>query len=508
MGSGPSPQAEIKGAGFCWFGRKQDLRPGDKCEVGMVFSSLLFMFRFLPVVLLLYFIAPRKIRNVILFLFSLFFYAWGEPKYVFLMLFSITMDYTIGQAIDRFKKDGHRKRAKAALLVSIAVNLGILAFFKYADFIVGSVNSLFGTAFPLPGIPLPIGISFFTFQTMSYTIDVYRGATKVQKKWINYGTYVSMFPQLIAGPIVQYKTIAEQMMQKDRENIDDFACGVQRFMAGVGKKVLLANNIGLLCDTVLAMPMGNVPVATAWLGALAYTFQIYFDFSGYSDMAIGLGKMFGFHFLENFEHPYIARSITEFWRRWHISLSSWFREYVYIPLGGNRHGALKQVRNIFIVWMLTGIWHGAHWNYVLWGVYYGVFLILEKFVLGKWVKKLPGWLQNLYTLLIVVVGWVIFKCEDFSLAGQWLRAMFGANGAGFFNSETIYLLYNYALLLLVLILGSTSLPKRWGERLLNCFREGGTVQTLLKCAFCAGIFVISVAYLVDASYNPFLYFRF
>ncbi len=474
----------------------------------MVFSSILFMFRFLPVVLLLYFIAPRKIRNVILFLFSLFFYAWGEPKYVFLMLFSITMDYTIGQAIDRFKKDGHRKRAKAALLVSIAVNLGILAFFKYADFIVGSVNSLFGTAFPLPGIPLPIGISFFTFQTMSYTIDVYRGATKVQKKWINYGTYVSMFPQLIAGPIVQYKTIAEQMMQKDRENIDDFACGVQRFMAGVGKKVLLANNIGLLCDTVLAMPMGNVPVATAWLGALAYTFQIYFDFSGYSDMAIGLGKMFGFHFLENFEHPYIARSITEFWRRWHISLSSWFREYVYIPLGGNRHGALKQVRNIFIVWMLTGIWHGAHWNYVLWGVYYGVFLILEKFVLGKWVKKLPGWLQNLYTLLIVVVGWVIFKCEDFSLAGQWLRAMFGANGAGFFNSETIYLLYNYALLLFVLILGSTSLPKRWGERLLNCFREGGTVQTLLKCAFCAGIFVISVAYLVDASYNPFLYFRF
>ncbi len=445
----------------------------------MVFSSLLFMFRFLPVVLVLYFAAPRKVRNLILFVFSLFFYAWGEPRYVFLMLFSITMDYTMGRLISKFKEQGKLKKAKFALAFSVTVNLGILAFFKYADFIIGSINGGLGVSLPMPGVPLPIGISFFTFQTMSYTVDVYRGATKVQRNWINYGTYVSMFPQLIAGPIVQYKTIAEQMMQKNRESVDDFAYGVQRFMAGVGKKVMLAN-----------------------------TFQIYFDFSGYSDMAIGLGKMFGFHFLENFEHPYVAKSITEFWRRWHISLSSWFREYVYIPLGGNRRGMAKQVRNIFVVWMLTGIWHGASWNYVLWGLYYGCFLILEKFVIGKWVKKLPGIFQNLYTLLIVVFGWVIFKCEDLTLCGSYLKAMFGGYGAGMFNTETIYLLYNYAVLLVILVLGCTTLPKRWGERLLTCFREGGAVQTVLRCTFCAGIFVISVAYLVDATYNPFLYFRF
>lgn len=474
----------------------------------MVFSSLLFMFRFLPVVLILYFIAPRKIRNVILFVFSLFFYAWGEPKYVFLMLFSITMDYTVGRLIDRFKESGEMKKARTALLFSVVVNLSILAFFKYADFLVGTVNSLLGTRLPLLNIPLPIGISFFTFQTMSYTIDVYRGATKVQKNWINYGTYVSMFPQLIAGPIVQYKTIAEQMMQENRENADDFADGIQRFMAGVGKKVLLANNIGVLCDTVLAMPMESMPAATAWLGAIAYTFQIYFDFSGYSDMAIGLGKMFGFHFLENFDHPYISKSITEFWRRWHISLGSWFREYVYIPLGGNREGMAKQIRNILVVWMLTGIWHGAHWNYVLWGVYYGGFLILEKFVIGKWMKKLPGGLQNLYTLFVVVIGWVLFKSEDLSLCGSWLRAMFGGYGAGFLNAETIYLLYNYAVLLVILVLGSTRLPGTWAQRVLTRLKEGGVAQTVLRCAFCVGIFVIAVAYLVDATYNPFLYFRF
>ena len=342
----------------------------------MVFSSLLFLFRFLPLVFLLYYLTPRRGRNVVLFLFSLFFYAWGEPKYVFLMLFSITMDYTVGRLIDKAKREGKPEKAKGSLLFSVFMNLGILGFFKYADFIIGSINAVSGLNLPLLNIPLPIGISFFTFQTMSYTIDVYRGNTEVQKNWISYGTYVSMFPQLIAGPIVQYKTIARQMKER-RENLDDCTEGIHRFVVGVGKKVLLANNIGLLWDAAAALPVAELPVATAWLGALAYTFQIYFDFSGYSDMAIGLGKMFGFHFLENFNYPYISRSITEFWRRWHISLSSWFREYVYIPLGGNRKGLLKQVRNIFVVWMLTGIWHGAHWNYVLWGVYYGVLLILE-----------------------------------------------------------------------------------------------------------------------------------
>ena len=474
----------------------------------MLFSSLLFLFRFLPAVLVLYFIAPRNIRNIILFSFSLFFYAWGEPRYVFLMLFSITMDYTVGRLIDRFQKQRDGKKAKRALLFSIVVNLSILAFFKYADFIIGTINGVAGTSIPLPGIPLPIGISFFTFQTMSYTIDVYRGATKAQRNWINYGTYVSMFPQLIAGPIVQYKTIAQQMMEKNRENVSDFASGVQRFMVGVGKKVLFANNIGTLSDYIMAMPMDQVPAATAWLGALAYTFQIYFDFSGYSDMAIGLGRMFGFHFLENFQYPYIAKSITEFWRRWHISLSSWFREYVYIPLGGNRKGMVKQVRNILVVWLLTGIWHGANWNYVLWGIYYGIFLILEKFVLEKFLKKLPKALQNFYTLFIVIIGWVLFKSEDLGLCVSYLKAMFGGHGAGLFNTETIYLLYNHAVLLIILALGCTTLPKRLTGRILEKFNEGGVLQTGIKCAFCAGVFVIAVAYLVDATYNPFLYFRF
>ena len=343
----------------------------------MVFSSLLFLFRFLPAVLILYYIAPRKLRNVILLLFSLFFYAWGEPKYVFLMLFTITMDFFIGKGIDKAKKEGNQKKAKRFLMTSILVDLSILGFFKYADFLIGTVNTLTGAGIPLLGIPLPIGISFFTFQTMSYTIDVYKGSTEVQKNWIKYGTYVSMFPQLIAGPIVQYKTIAEQMEHR-KENTSDFSEGIHRFMIGLGKKVLIANNIGALWDAIAVLPVDGLAAGTAWLGALAYTFQIYFDFSGYSDMAIGLGKMFGFHFLENFNYPYISKSITEFWRRWHISLSSWFKEYVYIPLGGNRCKIAKQIRNILVVWMLTGIWHGANWNYVLWGCYYGALLLIEK----------------------------------------------------------------------------------------------------------------------------------
>jgi len=473
----------------------------------MVFSSLLFLFRFLPLVFILYYAAPRRIRNIILFLFSLFFYAWGEPKYVFLMLFSITMDFTIGRLIDHYRNIGEIKRAKACLIVSVIANISILVFFKYADFIISAVNAVTGWGIPLPGIPLPIGISFFTFQTMSYSIDVYRGNTKVQKNWINYGTYVSMFPQLIAGPIVQYKTIAKQMQER-RENTDDFSAGIHRFMIGLGKKVLLANNIGMLWDTVAAIPMQEVPVVTAWLGALAFTFQIYFDFSGYSDMAIGLGKMFGFHFLENFNYPYISKSITEFWRRWHISLSSWFREYVYIPLGGNRKGAWKQVRNILIVWLLTGIWHGANWNYLLWGVYYGVFLVLEKFVFGKYIKKLPAVLQRIYTLLIVIVGWILFKCEDIAFSGVFLRAMFGGYGQGFLNRETVYLLYNNIILLIILVLGSTSIPKNLANRAIVCFKEKSWTVTLFKCVFYTGVFVISVAYLVDASYNPFLYFKF
>lgn len=473
----------------------------------MVFSSLLFLFRFLPAVLLLYYIAPRKIRNLVLFLFSLIFYAWGEPKYVFLMLFSITMDFFMGQMVAKSKARNNRKAAKRFLTISIVVNLSILAFFKYADFIIGTINSVAGLSLPMLSIPLPIGISFFTFQTMSYVIDVYKGATKVQKNWVNYGTYVSMFPQLIAGPIVQYKTIAEQMEHR-KENASDFAEGIHRFLLGMGKKVLLANTIGLLCDAVMALEITQVPVLTAWLGAIAYTFQIYFDFSGYSDMAIGLGKMFGFHFLENFNYPYISRSITEFWRRWHISLSSWFKEYVYIPLGGNRRGVLLQARNILVVWMLTGIWHGASWNYVLWGVYYGVLLMLEKFLLKPVLKHLPGVLQNVYTMVLVIFGWVLFKCEDLSYCFSYLKAMVGGFHAGWIGRESMYLLRNYGVLLVILLFGCTMIPKKMGQRITGKFGETSWIGLLLRIVWYGGIFLISLAYLVDATYNPFLYFRF
>ena len=472
----------------------------------MVFSSLLFLFRFLPAVLILYYIAPRKLRNVILLLFSLFFYAWGEPKYVFLMLFTITMDFFIGKGIDKAKKEGNQKKAKRFLMISILVDLSILGFFKYADFLIGTVNTLTGAGIPLLGIPLPIGISFFTFQTMSYTIDVYKGSTEVQKNWIKYGTYVSMFPQLIAGPIVQYKTIAEQMEHR-KENTSDFSEGIHRFMIGLGKKVLIANNIGALWDAIAVLPVDGLTAGTAWLGALAYTFQIYFDFSGYSDMAIGLGKMFGFHFLENFNYPYISKSITEFWRRWHISLSSWFKEYVYIPLGGNRCKIAKQIRNILVVWMLTGIWHGANWNYVLWGCYYGALLLIEKLVLKKVLNRLPGIIQRIYTMFFVVIGWIIFKCEDMADGISYLKAMFGGFGQGLWNNETIYLLGNYAVLFVLAILGSTMLPKKAAGVVLGG-RKRTWAENVIYIAFYAVIFFVSVAYLVDATYNPFLYFRF
>ncbi|MDO5539729.1 MAG: MBOAT family protein [Eubacteriales bacterium] len=472
----------------------------------MVFSSLLFLFRFLPAVLILYYVSPVKFRNIILFLFSLFFYAWGEPKYVFLMLCSITIDYIIGKKIEKSNMENQKGQARGWMMASVIYNLSVLGFFKYADFLIGSVNGILGTSMPLPGIPLPIGISFFTFQTMSYTIDVYRGVTQAQKSWLNYGTYVSMFPQLIAGPIVQYKTIASQLRER-KESTEDFVSGIHRFMIGAGKKVLLANNIGVLWDTVSSMPAGSLPVATAWLGAAAYTFQIYFDFSGYSDMAIGLGRMFGFHFLENFNYPYVSKSITEFWRRWHISLGSWFREYVYIPLGGNRMGVLKQIRNIAIVWMLTGIWHGASWNFVLWGVYYGILLILEKFVFGKYLKKLPAAAQVVYAIFFVMIGWMIFAFDRMGAGMIYIGSMFGAGG-GFADSTTIYLLYNYAVLLAVLILGVTELPGKIAGYVIQKTGEASWINTVIRCAFYGGIFLLSVAYLVDASYNPFLYFRF
>ena len=470
----------------------------------MVFSSLLFLFRYLPVVFILYFLLPKKCRNLLLFIASLIFYAWGEPVYVVIMLFSTVVDYTHGLLVERFLAKDNRKAARIVVASSMIINLSLLGFFKYTDFILSNINALFGTEIALLGIALPIGISFYTFQTMSYTVDVYRGDAKAQHNIIDFGAYVALFPQLIAGPIVQYKTIAEELNNR-RENIDDFADGVTRFMTGLGKKVLLANNAGLIWDAVSGGDLSSLPVLSAWIGILAYSFQIYFDFSGYSDMAIGLGRMLGFHFLENFNYPYLSKSITEFWRRWHISLGSWFRDYVYIPLGGNRQGFAKQIRNICVVWLLTGLWHGASWNFVLWGVYFGVLLIIEKLFLLNILKKLPAAVSHVYTLLLVIISWAIFAIDDMGRLGQFIGAMFGAGGS-FADANSLYLLATNAILFVILAVAATPAPKLLAGKLMAKLGEksGAIVQ---NAAF-IGIFVLSVAYIVDASYNPFLYFRF
>lgn len=473
----------------------------------MVFSSLLFLFRFLPAVLLVYYIVPRRFRNLVLLLFSLVFYAWGEPVYIILMLASILVSYTGGIAVDWMQKNDRPSGAKAALAISSAISLSLLGFFKYVDFAIETVNGIAGTGFDLLQIALPIGISFYTFQTMSYTIDVYRGEAKVQKNLISFGAYVAMFPQLIAGPIVQYKTIDEQLRSR-RESAGEFAEGVHRFMIGLGKKVLLANNAGALWDTIQAMTYSELPALTAWMGLAAYTLQLYFDFSAYSDMAIGLGHMFGFRFLENFNYPYVSRSITEFWRRWHISLSTWFRDYVYIPLGGNRAGTVIHIRNIMVVWLLTGFWHGASWNFVIWGLYYGILLLIEKYFLGRYLKKLPGIFQHIYCMFFVMIGWNLFVFEGLGQGLGFMRALFGGYGQGFLNRETVYLLYNNLILLVLLILGCTGLPRRMGTWICQRLQGSEMAAAVIRMVFYAGIFFLSLAWLVDASFNPFLYFRF
>lgn len=472
----------------------------------MVFSSLPFLFRYLPIVLVLYFIAPKRFRNFILFIASLIFYAWGEPIYVCLMIFSTVVDYVHGRLVHRFKLKNEIGKAKLVVASSMIINLCLLGFFKYSDFFISNINALTGSAIPLLNLALPIGISFYTFQTMSYTIDIYRGEAKLQKNIISFGAYVALFPQLIAGPIVQYKTIATQLESR-KETFDQFSYGVIRFMTGLGKKVLLANNIGLLWDQISQFSNDELTVVGAWLGITAFAFQIYFDFSGYSDMAIGLGNMFGFRFLENFNYPYMSKSITEFWRRWHISLGSWFRDYVYIPLGGNRCGLSKQIRNIAIVWLLTGVWHGASWNFIVWGAYFGLLLVIEKFILLKWLNKLPAFVSHIYALLFVWIGWVIFAFDDLSVGINYLKSMFGLNGLSFTNDQTLYLLLNYAVMLLILIFSCTHFPKKIAISLFGNYGEK-RVTGIAQGIFIVGVFIISVAYLVDASYNPFLYFRF
>ena len=473
----------------------------------MVFSSLLFLFRFLPAVLLAYYIVPRRFRNFVLFLFSLGFYAWGEPVYIILMLASILISYVGGILVDRFIRAEKKKAAKSVLLVSCALSLSLLAFFKYAGFVLETLSSLTGASIAILQIALPIGISFYTFQTLSYVIDVYLGEAMVQKNLISFGAYVTMFPQLIAGPIVQYKTIDAQLRSR-REGMEQFAEGVHRFMIGLGKKVLIANNAGELWDMIQTSSYSEIPVLTAWLGLAAYTFQIYFDFSAYSDMAIGLGRMFGFRFLENFNYPYISKSITEFWRRWHISLGTWFREYVYIPMGGNKVNRWRHIRNILIVWLLTGIWHGASLNFLIWGVYYGVLLLMEKFLFGKYLSKFPALFQHIYCLFFVMLGWNLFVSSDMGQAIGFLKSLFGVYGQGFLNRETVYLLYNNAILLVLCILGSTRLPKHIGTWLSLKLAGKEIILTAVKNTFYIGIFLLSVAWLVDATFNPFLYFRF
>ena len=472
----------------------------------MIFSSLLFLFRFLPIVLLLYYALPKKLRNLVLLLVSLVFYAWGEPVYVVLMIVSILISWSGGLAVDHFLRAVNEKGARISLGVSVAAGLSLLGFFKYADFVLRTINQAAGSDIPLLRLALPIGISFYTFQTISYIIDVYRGTASVQTNIISYGAYVTMFPQLIAGPIVQYKTIDRQLRSR-HESSEEFADGVMRFMIGLGKKVLLANNAGVLWDSIRVMDTGNLPVLTAWIGIAAYTFQIYFDFSGYSDMAIGLGHMFGFRFLENFDHPYLSKSATEFWRRWHISLGTWFREYVYIPLGGNRVGRFGLIRNTMIVWLLTGIWHGADWNFMLWGLYYGILLMLEKLVFGRALEKLPSVLRHVYCMFVVMIGWYLFSFNEISGGYGYLAALFGGGGS-FMDRGSIYQLYSNAVLLIILIIGSTTLPIRAASAVLKKVRRSNTATVVLRGAFTVCVFMLSVAYLVSASYNPFLYFRF
>lgn len=466
----------------------------------MVFSSLIFLFVFLPFVILFYYILPKSLRNLTLLLASLVFYAWGEPTYVFVMIFSICINFVCGLLIDRFRGS---YKSQIVLILSLIINLGILGFFKYYSFLIGNLNLIFNTRFPVIELSLPVGISFYTFQALSYVIDVYLGKVSVQRNIISFGTYITMFFQLVAGPIVQYDDIEKQLTDRD-ESLYKFGEGSEIFVKGLAKKTLLANNIGLLWSNIKSTPTVELTVLSSWLGILAFTFQIYFDFSGYSDMAIGLGKMFGFELVKNFDYPYISTSITEFWRRWHISLGNWFRDYVYIPLGGNRQGKLIQYRNLLVVWLLTGLWHGANWNFIIWGLYFGVFLIIEKIFFDKKVCTKSNY-GHVYTMLIVIVGWVIFEFEDLTKMMNFLKVMFGLNKAKFYDNQALYYLYTNFITFVICALGSTP----WLSNIIEAYRR--KEKPIFNIVMLAGYFMlilVSTAYLVNESYNPFLYFRF
>ena len=461
----------------------------------MLFSSIPFLYYFLPAVLITYFSVPWKLKNLVLLLFSLVFYGWGEPKLVFLMLFTIAVFYACGLAIGRA---GKQQWKRFWLTVSVVISLGLLGLFKYADFFMSSINTVTGLGLPLLKLALPVGISFYTFQCLSYTIDVYRGDAEVQKDPIAFGAYVTLFPQLIAGPIVRYVDVARELKHRTH-SWDNFAYGLRRFLIGLSKKVILADNFALLIK--LFRESGEASVLFYWMYAVAFLMNVYFDFSGYSDMAIGLGRIFGFHFLENFHYPYMAGSITEFWRRWHISLGSWFRDCVYIPMGGNRVGRIRWIFNILTVWMLTGAWHGAAWNFVLWGLYYALLLLLEKWVPG--LQKLPIVLRHSYVLFLTMVGFVLFNAESLAQAGSDLAALFGFGGLPAVTEETLYYLRSYGLLFLLGFAGSTPVVKHAARRISET-RAGPVLELLVLTA----LLLVCTGYLVDGSFSPFLYFRF
>ena len=463
----------------------------------MLFTSISFLYYFLPIVIILYFIVPKKFKNFILFLSSIFFYFCGEPIYTFLMIGEIFIAYVGARYLEK-----HRK--KSILVSLLAIHIGALGLFKYSDFTINNINKIFGSKIPLLKLALPIGISFYTFQIISYVVDVYRGKVKAQKSFLKLATYVSLFPQLIAGPIVRYETI-EKELDSRTSNFENFAYGVRRFVIGLGKKVLIANMLGELCDVFSTT--NEKSILFYWIFAISYSLQIYFDFSAYSDMAIGLGRMFGFHFLENFNYPYISKSITEFWRRWHMSLSSWFRDYVYIPLGGNRKETIILVRNIYIVWALTGIWHGANWTFVIWGLMFGIMLIIEKLFLTKHLEKMPSILQRIYVLFTVMISFIIFNANSIGEAWNNIIGLFGANGESLINASTVYYLKSYLVVLVIAIIGSTPLLKNIIEKL-KTKTNANKIINLLEPIAMASILIIVTAYLVDNSYNPFLYFRF
>lgn len=471
----------------------------------MVFSSIMFLFRFLPIFMILYFCAPGRAKNLVLLLGSLVFYAWGEPVYVLLMIFSTVSDYLHGRWIDA--KRG-TTAAKWLLASSIVINLLLLGFFKYADFLIGAVNTLFGQRIPLLELGLPIGISFYTFQTMSYTIDVYRSDARVQRNFWDFAVFVTMFPQLIAGPIVKYRQVEDYLYSR-KPDLKCISYGIRRFIVGLSKKVLLANNLGLLWMTVKEADYSQMSVLMAWLGIFAFALQIYFDFSGYSDMAIGLGAILGFPFPENFNHPYISGSVTEFWRRWHISLGSWFKEYVYIPLGGNRKGLPRQLVNILIVWMLTGIWHGAGWNFLFWGLWFAFFLILEKLFLKKLFAHLPRMAGILYTMVVVLVGWVFFELDSLQTVSGYLQAMWGLNNHLLWDQATLFLGRENLVLLVIAVIAATPLISRIMHQLEESrMGYGIALHEVSGKLFLPLLLFLCIAYIVEASYNPFLYFRF